>query len=97
VESARLASVVLAGGAGALYLSQSSFWSVTADMAGASAGSVSGVMNMGGQIGGIVTASLTPLIAHRFSWTASFLVAAALCAAGSLAWLVVDPDVELGR
>jgi ACS family glucarate transporter-like MFS transporter len=97
VESARLASVVLAGGAGALYLSQSSFWSVTADMAGASAGSVSGVMNMGGQIGGIVTASLTPLIAHYFSWTASFLVAAALCAVGSLAWLAVDPEVELGR
>lgn len=95
VESARLASVVLAGGAGALYLSQSSFWSVTADMGGASAGSVSGVMNMGGQIGGIVTASLTPLIAAHFSWTASFLVAAALCAAGSLAWLVVDPSVEL--
>jgi len=97
VESARLASVVLAGGAGALYLSQSSFWSVTADMGGASAGSVSGVMNMGGQIGGIVTASLTPLIAHQFSWTASFLVAACLCAAGSLAWLFVDPNVELGR
>lgn len=97
VESARLASVVLAGGAGALYLSQSSFWSVTADISGASAGSASGAMNMGGQIGGIVTASLTPLIAHRFSWTASFLVAAALCAAGSVAWLLVDPEVELGR
>jgi ACS family glucarate transporter-like MFS transporter len=97
VESARLASIVLAGGAGALYLSQSSFWSVTADMGGRSAGSVSGVMNMGAQIGGIVTASLTPLIAAQFSWTASFLVAAALCAAGSLAWLVVDPDVELGH
>ncbi|MGO4879926.1 MAG: MFS transporter [Bryobacteraceae bacterium] len=97
VESARLASVVLAGGAGALYLSQSSFWSVTADMAGASAGSASGVMNMGGQIGGIVTASLTPIIAHQFSWTASFLVAAVLCAAGSLAWLVVDPDIELSH
>ena len=97
VESARLASIVLAGGVGALYLSQSSFWSVSADMAGASAGSVSSVMNMGGQIGGIVTASLTPLIAHEFSWTASFLVAAALCAVGSLAWLVVDPNIELGH
>jgi ACS family glucarate transporter-like MFS transporter len=97
VESARLASVVLAGGAGALYLSQSSFWSVTADVAGASAGSVSGVMNMGGQIGGAVTASLTPWIAHHFSWTASFLVAAGLCAAGSLMWLTVDPEAELDR
>src|SRR5581483_8172160 len=61
VDSARLASVVLAGGAGALYLAQSSFWSVTADLAGRSSGSVSGFMNMGAQIGGMVTASLTPL------------------------------------
>jgi ACS family glucarate transporter-like MFS transporter len=97
VESARLASVVLAGGAGALYLSQSSFWSVSADMGGASAGSVSGVMNMVGQFGGIVTASLTPLIARQFGWTASFLVAAAFCAAGSLAWLAVNPETELAH
>src|ERR1700691_1497558 len=75
VHSARLASVVLAGGAGALYLSQSSFWSVTADIAGASSGSVSGFMNMGNQIGAALTASLTPWIAARFGWTTSFLVA----------------------
>jgi ACS family glucarate transporter-like MFS transporter len=91
VDSARLASVVLAGGAGALYLSQSSFWSVTADIAGKSSGSVSGFMNMGAQIGGAVTASLTPAIAARFGWTASFLVAATLCLLGAAAWLIVDP------
>ena len=78
-----LASIVLAGGAGSLYLSQSSYWSVTADIAGNSSGSVSGLMNMGGQIGGAVTASLTPAIADAYGWTASFLVAAGLCA---LAW-----------
>jgi MFS transporter, ACS family, glucarate transporter len=91
VDSARLASVVLAGGAGALYLSQSSFWSVTADIAGTSAGSVSGFMNMGGQIGGAVTGSLTPWIAFRYGWTASFLVAAVLCLVGAVTWLAVDP------
>jgi MFS transporter, ACS family, glucarate transporter len=91
VESARLASVVLAGGAGALYLSQSSFWSVTADIAGASSGSVSGFMNMGGQLGGAVTGSLTPWIAARYGWTASFLTAAALCMLGAVSWLVVNP------
>jgi MFS transporter, ACS family, glucarate transporter len=95
VQSAPLASVVLAGGAGALYLAQSSFWSVTADIAGASSGSVSGFMNMGAQIGGAVTASLTPWIAGRFGWTASFLVAAALCVVGALAWLLVDPSRSL--
>jgi ACS family glucarate transporter-like MFS transporter len=96
VQSARLASVVLAGGAGALYLSQSSFWSVTADIAGASSGSVSGFMNMGNQIGAALTASLTPWIAARFGWTTSFLVAAGLCAVGAVSWLVVDPSRQLG-
>jgi MFS transporter, ACS family, glucarate transporter len=96
VQSARVASVVLAGGAGALYLSQSSFWSVTADIAGASSGSVSGFMNMGNQMGAALTASLTPWIAVRFGWTTSFLVAAGLCVVGALSWLVVDPTRQLG-
>lgn len=89
VDSARLATLVLAAGAGALYLSQSSFWSVSADIGGPSAGSVSGFMNMGGQIGGALTASLTPAIATHWGWTASFLVAAALCGLGSLLWTLV--------
>jgi ACS family glucarate transporter-like MFS transporter len=95
VQSARLASVVLAGGAGALYLSQSSFWSVTADIAGASSGSVSGFMNMGNQLGAALTASLTPWIAARFGWTTSVLVAAGLCVVGAASWLVVDPSRQL--
>src|ERR1700731_333054 len=95
VASARLASVVLPGGAGALYLSQSSFWSVTADIGAASSGSVSGFMNMGAQLGGAVTASLTPAVAEHFGWTTSFYVAAVLAALGALAWLAVNPDRSL--
>ena len=94
VESAQLASLVLAGGAGALYLSQSSFWSTSADIGKNSAGSVSGFMNMGGQFGGAVTASATPAIANHLGWNASFLVTAALCACGALAWLLVRPEED---
>jgi ACS family glucarate transporter-like MFS transporter len=92
VQSAGLASIVLAGGAGALYLSQSSFWSVTADIASGSSGSVSGFMNMGNQFGGALTASLTPFLASRFGWTTSFFVAAGLSVLGAMAWLFVDPE-----
>jgi ACS family glucarate transporter-like MFS transporter len=95
VHSARLASIVLAGGAGALYLSQSSFWSVTADIAAGSSGSVSGFMNMGNQIGGALTASLTPAIALRLGWTVPFYVAAGLAALGAVAWLFVNPERTL--
>ncbi|HVO98117.1 MAG TPA: MFS transporter [Bryobacteraceae bacterium] len=92
VESAKVASFVLAAGAGALYLAQSSFWSVSADIGKRSAGSVSGVINMGAQLGGALTSSLTPWIAREFGWTASFLAASALCVAGAITWLIVDPD-----
>ena len=95
VSDARLASVVLAGGAGALYLAQSAFWSVSSDIGGRSAGSVSGVMNMGGQFGGVVTASLTPFVAEHFGWNMSFWVAAGLCFLSAVAWLMVDPDEQL--
>jgi MFS transporter, ACS family, glucarate transporter len=94
VASAQAASIVLAAGAGALYISQSSFWSISADIGKSSAGSVSGFMNMGGQFGGALTASLTPWIAKNYGWTASFLVAACLCAAGAVAWLLVKPEPE---
>ena len=93
--NASVASIVLSGGAGALYLSQSSFWSVTADIAGDSAGSASGFMNMGGQFGGALTASLTPAIAQQYGWKSSFLVAAVLSVAGAIAWLLVDPERRL--
>jgi len=95
VESGPVASIILAGGAGALYISQSSFWSVTADIAAGSSGSVSGFMNMGNQIGAAITASLTPWIAAHFGWNASFLTASALCLVGACSWLLVDPTRRL--
>lgn len=91
-ESAKVASVILAGGAGTLYLSMSSFWSTTADLGGSSAGAVSGVMNMGNQLAGALTSQVTPIIAERFGWSASFLVAAALLVMGAVLWIGVNPE-----
>jgi ACS family glucarate transporter-like MFS transporter len=52
-------------------------------------------MNMGCQIGGAVTASLTPVIASHFGWETSFLAATILAALGALAWLAVNPEARL--
>jgi MFS transporter, ACS family, glucarate transporter len=95
VQSPHLAGVILAGGAGALYVSQSSFWSVSADIAGRSSGVFSSMVNMGAQVGGAVTASLTPWVAQRFGWTTSFAIAAALAALGGVLWMTVHPERPL--
>jgi ACS family glucarate transporter-like MFS transporter len=54
-------------------------------------------MNTGGQFGGFVTAWFTPMVAGRLGWTASFLVAAALCVVGAVAWFFVDPEASLTK
>ncbi|MGH9378805.1 MAG: MFS transporter [Terriglobia bacterium] len=94
-HSAAAASVILAGGAGSLYIAQSSYWSVSADLGGGSSGTLSGLMNMGAQLGSAITAALTPVIAAHLGWTFSFLIAAGLCFLGALAWLAVNPSRSL--
>jgi ACS family glucarate transporter-like MFS transporter len=95
VASAQFASMCFAIGTAALFMAHSSYWSVTADIAGTSAGSASGLMNTAAHFAGAITAILTPMIAGRFGWTASFLVPAALCALGAIPWFVVDPNDRL--
>jgi MFS transporter, ACS family, glucarate transporter len=94
-HNTRTAALVLALGAGVLYLAQSGFWAVSADIAGEYTSIVGGIMNMGAQIGGACTASLTPLIAAHFGWNMSFVTAAVLAIVGALAWSVIDPNRQL--
>ena len=90
-HSPAAAGIILASGAGILYVAQSGFWAVSADIAGESVGVVSGLMNMGGQVGGACTAALTPLIAAHFGWNMAFVLAAAIAVLGSLEWIAINP------
>lgn len=94
-HEARSAALILALGAGVLYLAQSGFWAVAADIGRENTSVASGIVNMGGQIGGACVASLTPIIANHYGWTASFLVAALFAFAGGLAWLIIDPHRQI--
>jgi len=95
VADVRLASLVLAAGSGSLYLAQSAFWTLSADLGKSSAGSLAGVMNTGGQLGGAVVASLTPILAQQIGWSGSFVFTAAVALLGAIAWLFIDPNAEL--
>jgi len=92
VQDARVAAVVLAGGSGALYLAQSAFWTLSADMGRSSAGSVSGVMNMGCQLGGALVAAITPYLADWWGWSGSFLFTAGVALLGAASWLFINPE-----
>jgi MFS transporter, ACS family, glucarate transporter len=95
VADAFAAAVLLSLGAGCLYFCQSTFWSVSSDLAGKNSGVFSSIMNMSCQIGGAITASLTPWLAQHYNWKMPFAVAASLVLLGALAWLLVHPERPL--
>lgn len=94
-QNTTVAVLVLAGGAGALYLGQATYWAVAADFAGPFTGVVSGLLNMGGQIAGAITASATPWFAAQYGWPAAFYIAAAISFACIFPWFFVNPDRRL--
>jgi ACS family glucarate transporter-like MFS transporter len=95
VHNPAFGGIILAGGAGMLYIGQSSYWSVSIEIAGNRSGIYSSIINMSGQIGGAVTASLTPWVAKRYGWSSSFGVAAALAGVSAVCWLLVRPERNL--
>ncbi len=95
VQDATLAVLVLAGGVGALYLGQATYWAVAADFGGPHTGVVSGLINMGGQIAGAITASATPWFATHYGWSSAFYVAAGVAFVCAFAWFFVNPDRRL--
>jgi ACS family glucarate transporter-like MFS transporter len=96
-ESPYLAIVALSLGAGWLYFTVGAYWSSTSDLSKTHAGSLSGLMNMGANIGGAISPSLTPWIAQHWGWPASLGMAASIALAGGIMWLKIDPGKGLHR
>ena len=65
-------------------------WAVTLDIGGDYAGSVSAVMNMLGNIGGAVAATVVTYTAARYGWNVPFLMTAALCLIAAVLYLKID-------
>jgi len=91
MESPYLAIASLSIGAGWLYFTVGAYWSSMSDLSTSHAGSLSGLMNMGANIGGAVSPTLTPWIAEHWGWPVSLSVAAIVALIGGVLWLKIDP------
>ncbi len=65
-------------------------WAVPLDIGGDFAGSVSAVMNMLGNIGGAVAATVVTYTAAHYGWNVPFMMTAGLCLIAALFWLKID-------
>ncbi|MFO1248771.1 MAG: MFS transporter [Alphaproteobacteria bacterium] len=91
-QDAVVASLLLAAGAGAIYLGQAVYYAVAADLGGRYAGVVSGMVSMCGQVAGAITATATPMLATRYGWEYAFYVASGVTFVCIIPWLFVNPS-----
>jgi ACS family glucarate transporter-like MFS transporter len=94
-ESPFVGIASLSLGAGCLYFTVGAYWSSTTDLSKTHAGTLSGLMNTGANVGGAISPSLTPWIANQWGWPASLAVAAIIALVGGLLWLKIDPGKGL--
>ncbi len=71
-------------------------WTACMDVGGRFVGTLSGTMNMMGNLGGFVSSVVCGYVVHRTgNWNVAFYVTAALYVMGVVCWLVMDPVTPL--
>jgi ACS family glucarate transporter-like MFS transporter len=94
---ARVAAVCLALATALVLSVEGPFWAAMMDVAGGRSGTAGGVMNMGSNLGGLVSPALTPVLAVAIGWENALHVAAFLAVVGGLLWLGVGPRDDGAR
>jgi ACS family glucarate transporter-like MFS transporter len=96
-QNAYAAAVYLALATALVLCVEGPFWATMMEIAGARSGTGGGLMNMGSNIGGFVSPALTPVLAARFGWENSLLIAAGISILGGLFWLWIHPAAPEAR
>ena len=84
------AILLLAGASGSNMFAVPTFWAASIDLTPRFAGSLSGLMNMFGNLGGWLSPIVTAYIAIRFGWAQALLVAACVTIVSGVCFSFVD-------
>lgn len=71
------------------------FWATMMELAGSRSGTAGGVMNLGSNIGGVISPMLTPILAGSLGWKNALYVGAGISIMGAALWLGVSPTVQI--
>lgn len=90
--NAVMAAISLALATALILCVEGPFWASMMRIAGKKSGTAGGIMNMGSNIGGLISPALTPVIASLIGWENALHVAALLAIIGALLWLGIKPE-----
>jgi ACS family glucarate transporter-like MFS transporter len=77
-----------------LFSTESSYFSTVISLAGADAGSASGLMNLAGNLGGVAATTGVPLLASHYGWLPALLSGSVSSIAAAITWYGVKPHAD---
>jgi MFS transporter, ACS family, glucarate transporter len=89
-DSVYVAVAALAGCFGAAQMTQAPFWAAAFWVAREQTSAATGVLNFGGNVGGIIMTFLVGYLVDRFGWAAAFTTGVGFSLACAATWLLVD-------
>jgi ACS family glucarate transporter-like MFS transporter len=91
-EAPMLAIAALSLSVGFLMSTEGPFWSSAIDISGAYAGTAGGIMNTAGNLGGVVSTWLVPLLVERFGWIRALTTGSMFGFVSAVLWLFIRVD-----
>jgi MFS family permease len=82
-------AMCLAMSMAALGMCEGVFWTTATDIGGKSRGFSGAFMNTLGNVGGLISPVLTPIMAERIGWSRSIMVACGIVALGGAVWFMI--------
>ena len=73
------------------------FWASVIEISPDHAGSGGGILNMGGNLGGLLSPMITPLVAQKFGWVAALDIGAVIAVVAGSLWFWVSPGRNAPR
>jgi ACS family glucarate transporter-like MFS transporter len=91
------AVLALAAAFGAVEINEGAYWAATMRVARADTGAATGVLNTGGNLGGILCQPIVAALSAAGAWNLAFATGSALALVAAGAWLFIDADRHSGQ
>ena len=90
--SAYMAVAALAHCYAAVEVNEGPYWAAIMHIGRADTMSASGILNTGGNLGGLICTPIVAYLSEKDAWTLAFLIGTAFAAVSAALWLLVDPS-----
>jgi ACS family glucarate transporter-like MFS transporter len=92
VSQPYVAVLTLAAAFGAVEINEGAYWAATMHVARSDSGAATGVLNTGGNLGGILCQPIVAALSAAGAWDAAFRTGTILALIAAGAWMLVDAD-----